>query len=152
MALNEAELDHRLSRWVGAVANEVSLVPADRPGCVRPGRRDHPAATRRADRRRHHLGSTYGVIAFVTGRGLHGVLTLLPMARGATLATAWTRRGSPSRNRGGLIGSAGHGIRLSVVVAATVSVLVLAAAVVRPARRTRSWATTVHRWPAVSRS
>lgn len=31
-----------------------------------------------------HLGSTYGVIAFVVGRGVHGLLVLLPMAVGAS--------------------------------------------------------------------
>ncbi len=173
MALNKAELDSRLRRWVGAVAVAASygviaglwtprgpLTTAEALIAMTLAALTGVAAGL-ATRSRWsllvapavfalvfeiirlrivgptvdgiHLGSTYGVIAFVTGRGLHGVLTLLPMALGATLAAAWTRRGSPSRNRGGLIGSAGHAIRLGVVVAATVSVLVLAAAVVRPA-------------------
>ncbi len=36
--------------------------------------------------------STYGLIAFVVGRGIHGVLALLPMALGAALGAAAARR------------------------------------------------------------
>lgn len=39
-----------------------------------------------------HLTSTYGILAFASGRGLHGVLALLPMLLGATLGAAAGRR------------------------------------------------------------
>ena len=39
-----------------------------------------------------HLNSTYGLIAFVLGRGLDGVLTLAPMLLGALLGAARARR------------------------------------------------------------
>jgi proline iminopeptidase len=38
-----------------------------------------------------HL-SMYGMIAFVTGRGLHAVLALAPMALGAAFGAGWARR------------------------------------------------------------
>jgi pimeloyl-ACP methyl ester carboxylesterase len=40
-----------------------------------------------------HLGSIYGIIAFISGRGLHAVLALLPMALGAALGAGVARRG-----------------------------------------------------------
>lgn len=41
-----------------------------------------------------HLSSTYGVLAFVTGRGLDALLVLLPMLVGASYGAAWARRRS----------------------------------------------------------
>ena len=39
-----------------------------------------------------HLGSTFGILAFVLGRGLHGLLALVPMLLGAALGAAMARR------------------------------------------------------------
>ena len=53
-----------------------------------------------------HL-SIYGVMAFVVGRGLHGVLALLPMALGAALGAGLARRlsrGRPVRHGWGASG------------------------------------------------
>ena len=41
---------------------------------------------------RFSLRSTYGILAFVVGRGIHGVLALVPMLLGATLGAAAARR------------------------------------------------------------
>ena len=35
------------------------------------------------------LGSPYGVLAFAVGRGVHGLLAMVPMLLGATLGAAW---------------------------------------------------------------
>lgn len=51
------------------------------------------------------LGSMYGMIAFVLGRGLHGLLVLAPMALGAVFGVELAaRRGRPSTHRMGLAG------------------------------------------------
>ncbi len=39
-----------------------------------------------------HVTSTYGVLAFALGRGVHGVLALLPMLLGAVAGAALARR------------------------------------------------------------
>lgn len=39
-----------------------------------------------------HLGSTLGIIAFALGRGLHGVLAIVPMLLGVTFGAAIARR------------------------------------------------------------
>ena len=79
-----------------------------------------------------HL-STYGVMAFVVGRGVHGVLALLPMALGAALGAGVGRRLSqdrPVRHGWGRVRRyAGRGAAGLV----TVGVVVLAVAVARPA-------------------
>ena len=46
-----------------------------------------------------HLDTTYGIMAFVVGRGVHGLLTLLPMVLGAALGAAWARRWWPAEAR-----------------------------------------------------
>ncbi len=43
--------------------------------------------------------SPYGVVALVTGRGVHGLLTLLPLLVGAGYAAAVARRGRPAGSR-----------------------------------------------------
>lgn len=54
-----------------------------------------------------NFGSIYGVVAFVTGRGLHGVLALLPLVLGAAFGAGIARIGgstAASRSqRGGLV-------------------------------------------------
>ena len=52
-----------------------------------------------------HLGSTYGIIAFVLGRGVHGVLVLVPMILGTVygvwLAARLGRAAAPSMGAAG---------------------------------------------------
>ena len=78
-----------------------------------------------------HL-STYGVMAFVVGRGFHGVLALLPMALGAALGAGLARRlsqGRPVRHGWGRVRSyAGRGVAGLV----TIGLVALAVAVARP--------------------
>lgn len=77
-----------------------------------------------------HLTSTYGVMALVVGRGVHGLLTLLPMVLGAALgAAAARRRTGPADGRV----TVGAWMR-RVVAGVTALVLVaIAALVARPA-------------------
>ena len=69
------------------------------------------------------LDNTYGIVAFVAGRGFHGLLALLPMAAGAGVGVVLAR---PHRRRawipGGLL---------------TVATLALAVVVVLQQRRPR---------------
>ncbi|MEP7091022.1 MAG: alpha/beta hydrolase [Nocardioidaceae bacterium] len=81
-----------------------------------------------------HLGSTYGIIAFALGRGLHGLLTLLPMMLGAALGAAWTRRWlSNARPQRGFLSGLGLWLRRGVAVVTAVALVALAALVARPA-------------------
>ena len=54
-----------------------------------------------------HAGSVYGVIAFISGRGLHFVLALLPMVLGAAFGAGIARRAGAAAasrpQRGGLV-------------------------------------------------
>jgi proline iminopeptidase len=71
--------------------------------------------------------TTLGVVAFVIGRGVHGLLVLLPMALGAGYGVWLAHRlGHPSAPAPGIPG------RVAVALL-TVAVFVLAAAVARPA-------------------
>jgi pimeloyl-ACP methyl ester carboxylesterase len=77
-----------------------------------------------------HLTSTYGVMAFLVGRGFHWVLTLLPMVLGASVgASIARRRVAPQAGRR----SAGLWLRRGVAGLTAVAVVALAAAVARPA-------------------
>jgi proline iminopeptidase len=72
---------------------------------------------------RIHLGSTYGVIAFVLGRGLHGLLVLLPMILGARFGVelaARLGRGSTARLR--LVGGGFTGLLTVALVALAVAI------------------------------
>ena len=79
-----------------------------------------------------HL-STYGVIAFVVGRGVHALLALVPMMLGASLGAAAARRrhGAAERQKGwrrtGLVA------RRAVAALTTVGLIALAAGLARPA-------------------
>lgn len=77
--------------------------------------------------------STYGLLALVVGRGIHGVIALFPIALGAALGAALARR---RQNRG----PARHGwprvglyARRGAVVLAGVALVVLAVGIARPA-------------------
>jgi proline iminopeptidase len=79
-----------------------------------------------------HL-STYGILALVVGRGVHGMLALAPMVLGAALGAGLARRlrGAPApatrRGRAALYG------RRSVTGLAALGLLLFAVAVARPA-------------------
>lgn len=47
-----------------------------------------------------HLGSTWGILALIAGRGFHGLVALLPLLLGAALGAALARRGLTPAPRG----------------------------------------------------
>jgi proline iminopeptidase len=81
-----------------------------------------------------HLGSTYGILAFALGRGVHGLLALVPMVLGAALGAAWARRrlsvGRPER---GFLGGLALWFRRIVAATTAVVLVAVAAFVARPA-------------------
>ena len=80
------------------------------------------------------LDSTYGIIAFAVGRGVHGLLALLPMVLGAALGAAWARRRtSLGRPRQSLLGGLGLWLRRGVAVTTGLALVILAVFVFRPA-------------------
>ncbi|WP_433790824.1 alpha/beta fold hydrolase [Actinoplanes sp. CA-252034] len=80
-----------------------------------------------------HPGSTYGLVAFALGRGLHAVLTLVPMLLGAVLGAAAARRlAGDVPVRGGWSRS-GLWTRRVVTVLLVVGLLGLTVAILRPA-------------------
>ena len=81
-----------------------------------------------------HLGSTYGIMAFAVGRGVHGLLALLPMVLGAALGAALARRRlSTGRPQRGFLSGLGLWSRRGVAVATGLVLVALAAFVARPA-------------------
>jgi proline iminopeptidase len=78
-----------------------------------------------------HL-STYGLIAFGVGRGVHGLLALVPLALGAALGATLARRREP-RAAGGRVGRAGRYARRGVAAVTGLALVALAVAVARPA-------------------
>ena len=81
-----------------------------------------------------HLGSTYGIIAFIVGRGMHGLLSLLPMVVFALLGAAAARRGARTGSQtSGVIAVAGRWLRRGGLAIAVAAVLALTALVARPA-------------------
>lgn len=81
-----------------------------------------------------HLGSTWGILAVIVGRGFHGLLVLLPMLLGAALAAGWVRRqgGAPPRRRSSL-GKVALGLRRGVAGAVALGLILLVVALLRPA-------------------
>jgi proline iminopeptidase len=79
-----------------------------------------------------HL-STYGLMAFAVGRGIHGVLVLVPMVLGGALGAGIARRTSerPPVRRGRV--RAGLYARRVVAALAGVGLVVLAVGIARPA-------------------
>ncbi len=81
-----------------------------------------------------HLGSMYGALAFASGRGVHGLLALLPMILGGAMGAGLARRWLPGRGRAaGWVGRLGLWTRRGVVVAIGLVLVLLAALVARPA-------------------
>ena len=81
-----------------------------------------------------HLGSTYGIMALAVGRGVHGLLAVVPMLLGAALGAALARRrSSTATRRRGLLGALGLWLRRAVAVATGLALVALAALVARPA-------------------
>jgi proline iminopeptidase len=80
-----------------------------------------------------HLGSTYGILAFGSGRVLHGFLALLPMLLGAALGAGWARRLDGGRHRPGWVRSTARWGRRGGTVLLAVGVLALTAGIARPA-------------------
>ncbi|MFK3983743.1 alpha/beta fold hydrolase [Micromonospora sp. NPDC050397] len=66
-----------------------------------------------------HL-SPFGIVALLAGRGVHGVLSILPLGLGAACGAGVTRRG----HRGSLIRRIGTGVLTAALLAATVAVSV----------------------------
>ena len=81
-----------------------------------------------------HLDSTYGIIAFVVGRGVHGLLTLLPFILGAALGAAQARRWWPAEGRRtGALHSAGVAVRRTAAGLTALALLAVVVVVARPA-------------------
>lgn len=81
-----------------------------------------------------HPGSTFGVLAFALGRGLHGVLALIPMLLGAILGAAMARHLDGSgRDRHGWA-RAGLWARRTVTALVIVGLLSLILGISRPDR------------------
>ena len=73
-------------------------------------------------------------MAFVVGRGVHGLLTLLPMILGAALGAAWARRWWPAEGRRtGALHSTGVAIRRTAAGLTALALLVVVVVVARPA-------------------
>jgi proline iminopeptidase len=80
-----------------------------------------------------HLGSMYGALAFAVGRGVHGLLALLPMVLGAALGAALARRRLSERAQPGGWRRLGLWLRRAVAVATGLALVLLAVLVARPA-------------------
>jgi pimeloyl-ACP methyl ester carboxylesterase len=78
-------------------------------------------------------GSAGWGLALMLGRGLHGLVGLVPMLLGATFAAALTRRTSGERGTRHGRARIGVSVRRTVAVAATVGMIVLAVGIARPA-------------------
>ncbi|MGZ5404096.1 MAG: alpha/beta fold hydrolase [Nocardioides sp.] len=81
-----------------------------------------------------HLTSTYGIMAFAVGRGVHALLALLPMVLGAALGAALSRRQLSTGRRGrGFLSALGLWLRRGVAVATGLVLVAMAAFIARPA-------------------
>jgi proline iminopeptidase len=81
-----------------------------------------------------HLASELGFVAFLVGRGVHGLLTLLPMVLGAALGACLARRTTTEgpEARSGLQ-KVTLWFRRSVAIVTGLALVVLAALIARPA-------------------
>ncbi len=81
-----------------------------------------------------HLGSTYGIMAFAVGRGVHGLLALLPMVLGAALGAALARQWlSTERPQRGFLSGLGLWLRRGVALTSALALVAIAAFIARPA-------------------
>ena len=84
-----------------------------------------------------HLDSVYGIAALIAGRGFDGLVILLPMVVGALWGAALTRRTQPVRagirTRSRARRLLGLVVRRGTLALASLSVVVLVAALARPA-------------------
>lgn len=85
-----------------------------------------------------HLTSTYGIMAFAVGRGVHALLALAPMVLGASVGAAWARRRVPTapatgRGRRRARSAVGLWLRRTVAVSTGLLLVALGAFVARPA-------------------
>jgi pimeloyl-ACP methyl ester carboxylesterase len=80
-----------------------------------------------------HLGSTYGLVAFALGRGLHAVLALVPMVLGALLGAAAARRLNGAQPVRGGWSKSGLWTRRTGIALLGVGLLALTVALIRPA-------------------
>ena len=78
-------------------------------------------------------GGSFGILAFVLGRGLHAVLALLPMILGAALGAGLARRRNEGRPRTHGWARAGLVTRRVIAAVAAVALLALTAGIIRPA-------------------
>ena len=78
-------------------------------------------------------GGSFGILAFVLGRGLHAVLALLPMILGAALGAGLARRRNEGRPRTHGWARAGLVTRRVIAAVAAVALLALTAGISRPA-------------------
>jgi pimeloyl-ACP methyl ester carboxylesterase len=77
--------------------------------------------------------STYGLLALIVGRGIHGLLALVPMLLGASLgaAAARRRRGISARQHGW--SRVGRQLRTGAAALTTIGIVLLTVGLVRPA-------------------
>lgn len=78
-------------------------------------------------------GGTFGILAFILGRGLHAILALLPMILGAALGAGLARHRGQGRQPTHGVARAGLVTRRVIAGVATVALLALAAGISRPA-------------------
>lgn len=78
-------------------------------------------------------GGTFGILAFVLGRGLHAVLALLPMMLGAALGAGFARRHNQARPPAHGWARAGLVTRRVTTAFVAVALLALTAGISRPA-------------------
>lgn len=77
--------------------------------------------------------STYGVLAFIVGRGFHALVGLTPMILGAALGAGIARSLSPRTPSGTHRGTAGMYVRRTVAALTATAMIILAALIARPA-------------------
>jgi hypothetical protein len=80
------------------------------------------------------LDTTYGIMALAVGRGIHGVLALLPMVLGAAIGAGLARRWWPARQpRVGALHAIGTGLRRTAAGLTGLALIGLVVIVARPA-------------------
>ncbi len=97
-------------------------------------------------------GGSFGILAFVLGRGLHAVLALLPMILGAALGAGFARRRNEGRPRTHGWARVGLVTRRVIAGVAAVALLALTAGIIRPASTDAILTDTGTPWRAASPS